>query len=152
MEIPDKIFFKIGEVGKLLEVEPYVLRYWEREFLLNPKRSRSGQRLYRHGDVERLLRIKRLLHTEGYTIAGAKKVIARTAAGQVGVERTSERAGAPGSDLVVARDGSETASHQRSRDGASLESIRTEVEQLRRLIREARGLEAWGLAGGSDGA
>ena len=76
-EIPDKLFFRIGEAAELVEVEPHVLRYWETEFKLRPQRSDSGQRLYRRNDIEQFLRIKRLLHEDGFTIAGARKAIAR---------------------------------------------------------------------------
>ena len=72
--IPDKIYLKIGEVAQIVDVETYILRYWETEFsALKPSKSRSHQRLYRKRDVELLLRIKRLLYEEMYTIAGAKK-------------------------------------------------------------------------------
>lgn len=77
-ELPDKIYFKIGEVAEIVGVEPYVLRYWESEFpALRPNKSRSQQRLYRKRDVEVLLRIKKLLYEDMYTIAGAKKQLAR---------------------------------------------------------------------------
>lgn len=72
-EIPDKLYFKIGEVSELLGVEPYVLRYWESEFaVLSPKKSGTGHRLYRRKDVELLLRIKHLLYEKKYTIEGAR--------------------------------------------------------------------------------
>jgi len=75
-EIPDKLYFKIGEVAKLAEVPTHVLRYWESEFAgIKPKRANSKQRLYRKHDVELILRVKELLHNQGYTIAGAKKFI-----------------------------------------------------------------------------
>lgn len=74
-ELPDKLYFRIGEVAELVGVEPHVLRYWETEFRLRPHRSQSGQRLYRKQDVARLLRVKRLLHDEGYTVAGARKAL-----------------------------------------------------------------------------
>src|SRR4028118_241768 len=71
--IPEKIFFKIGEVCDLLGVHPHVLRYWETEFpMLSPQKNRSGQRTYRRRDVEIALRIKELLYEDLYTIAGAK--------------------------------------------------------------------------------
>jgi len=74
--IPDKTYFKIGEVSKLIEVKPYILRYWESEFrVLRPQKSRSKHRLYRRRDVEVLLQIKCLLYDEKYTIAGAKRRI-----------------------------------------------------------------------------
>ena len=82
--IPDKLFFKIGEVCELVEVQAHVLRYWESEFpMLQPQKNRAGQRTYRRKDVEMALRIRELLYDEGFTIAGAKRKLAsegRTAA------------------------------------------------------------------------
>ena len=73
-KIPDKLFFKIGEVAEMAGVEQHVLRYWEDEFeSLQPNKNRSGQRLYEKKDVELVLEIQRLLYMEKYTIAGAKK-------------------------------------------------------------------------------
>jgi DNA-binding transcriptional MerR regulator len=73
-ELPDKLYFKIGEVAKIVGVKPYVLRYWETEFpLIRPGKTRSRHRLYRRRDVEALLEIRRLLHNERYTIEGAKR-------------------------------------------------------------------------------
>src|ERR1700747_25607 len=75
-EIPDKLYFKIGEVSELLGVEPYVLRYWETEFAaLQPKKSGTGHRLYRRQDVERLPRIKHLLKEKRSTIEGARQTL-----------------------------------------------------------------------------
>src|SRR5262245_21528356 len=75
-EIPDKRYFKIGEVSELLGVEPYVLRYWETEFaVLSPKKSGTGHRLYRRKDVELLLRIKHLLYEKRFTIDGARQYL-----------------------------------------------------------------------------
>lgn len=72
--IPEKIFFKIGEVCDLVGVQPHVLRYWETEFpMLSPQKNRAGQRTYRRRDVEIALRIKELLYEDLFTIAGAKK-------------------------------------------------------------------------------
>src|SRR5437016_8040051 len=79
-EIPDKLYFKIGEVSELLGVEPYVLRYWETEFtVLQPKKSGTGHRLYRRKDVELLLRIKHLLKEKRYTIEGARQTLSAEA-------------------------------------------------------------------------
>ena len=73
-KIPDKLFFKIGEVAELADVEQHVLRYWEDEFeMLQPNKNRSGQRLYEKKDVELILEIQKLLYIDKYTIAGAKK-------------------------------------------------------------------------------
>src|SRR6202044_2775127 len=74
--IPDKLFFRIGEVAQLVGVEAYVLRYWESEFPgLSPRKSSSGQRMFRRKDVELLLRIKHLLYGQKFTIEGARKAL-----------------------------------------------------------------------------
>jgi DNA-binding transcriptional MerR regulator len=74
--IPDKLYFKIGEVAKMADVPTHVLRYWESEFSgISPKRTNTKQRLYKRQDVELILQIKTLLHEKGYTIAGAKKFL-----------------------------------------------------------------------------
>lgn len=75
--IPEKSYFRIGEVSKLLGVAPYVIRYWESEFKsVRPVRAKSDQRLYRKKDVEELKAIKELLYSEKFTISGAKKRLA----------------------------------------------------------------------------
>jgi len=72
--VPDKLFFKIGEVCEIAGVEPYVLQFWETEFkFLAPSKSKSGHRVYRKKDVEMVLKIKELLYDRGFTIAGARK-------------------------------------------------------------------------------
>jgi len=81
--IPNKLFFKIGEVCEITDTQPYVLRYWESEFpALAPAKNSSGQRIYRRKDIETVLRIKQLLYDEGFTIAGAKKKLEGEAAGR----------------------------------------------------------------------
>ncbi len=75
-EIPDKLYFRIGEVSRLAGIKPYVLRFWETEFTtLGPKKSGKGHRLYRRKDVELVLEIKRLLYEKRYTIEGARKFL-----------------------------------------------------------------------------
>ena len=75
-EIPNKLYFRIGEVAKLAGIKPYVLRFWESEFNgLGPKKSGTGHRLYRRKDVELVLEIKRLLYEKRFTIEGARKVL-----------------------------------------------------------------------------
>ncbi|MBI4383047.1 MAG: MerR family transcriptional regulator [Nitrospinae bacterium] len=77
--IPEKLFFKIGEVAEIAGVEQHVLRYWEDEFdVLKPSKNRSGQRLYQRKDIDLVLEIKRLLYTELYTVAGARKKLKET--------------------------------------------------------------------------
>ena len=74
--IPEKIYFRIGEVAHLVGVEPHVLRYWEHEFRsIRPTKSQRGQRVYSRRDVEHLRRIRGLLYEQGFTIAGAKKAL-----------------------------------------------------------------------------
>jgi DNA-binding transcriptional MerR regulator len=74
--IPDKLYYKIGEVSKITGVKPHVLRYWESEFReIKPYKSRSLQRLYRRRDIELILRIKKLLYEDMFTISGAKRKI-----------------------------------------------------------------------------
>jgi DNA-binding transcriptional MerR regulator len=78
-EIPDKLYFRIGEVCEIAGIEPYVLRFWETEFpVLVPEKSKAGHRIYNKKDVEMVLRIKELLYERGFTIAGAKKHLSRS--------------------------------------------------------------------------
>jgi DNA-binding transcriptional MerR regulator len=75
-EIPDKLYFRIGEVARLAGIKPYVLRFWETEFgALGPRKSGAGHRLYRRKDVEMVLEIKRLLYEKRFTIEGARKYL-----------------------------------------------------------------------------
>jgi DNA-binding transcriptional MerR regulator len=74
LELPQKLYFRIGEVARLLEVKPHVIRFWEKEFKsLRPKKSATGQRIFNRKDVERLSTIKHLLYVERFTIEGARK-------------------------------------------------------------------------------
>ncbi|HMK29725.1 MAG TPA: MerR family transcriptional regulator [Terriglobales bacterium] len=76
IEIPDKLYFRIGEVGRLCHLPPYVLRFWETEFpQLKPAKGSTGQRMYRRRDVEFVVRIRKLLYEDGYTIAGARHLL-----------------------------------------------------------------------------
>jgi DNA-binding transcriptional MerR regulator len=101
-DIPNKLFFKIGEVCEITDTQPYVLRYWESEFpALAPAKNSSGQRIYRRRDIETVLRIKQLLYDEGFTIAGAKKRLEQELAG---------RGNTPASDAAAAaEEGGEAA-------------------------------------------
>jgi DNA-binding transcriptional MerR regulator len=90
-EIPDKLYFRIGEVSRLAGIKPYVLRFWETEFSsLGPKKSGKGHRLYRRKDVELVLEIKRLLYDKRYTIEGARKYL--DARSREGGAKSSENA------------------------------------------------------------
>lgn len=115
-EIPDKLYFRIGEVSRLCNVPAYVLRFWESEFpQLKPHKGGTGQRLYRRRDVETVLHIKSLLYDEGYTISGARQVI-----------KTEQKQKAPqlALDIEVGRKDAST-------------------QQLRRLQKEMRDLLAF---------
>jgi DNA-binding transcriptional MerR regulator len=91
-QIPDKLFFRIGEVSQIVGVEPYVLRYWESEFRgLAPKKSSSGQRMFRKKDVELLLRIRQLLYDRKFTIEGARKVLAERSGPEIVLKNTDEK-------------------------------------------------------------
>ena len=95
--IPDKNLFRIGEVSRLTETKPFVLRYWESEFpMLQPVKSPKGQRLYRRQDIETVREIKRLLYDEGFTIAGARRHLREQNGG------TSEAAAAEGVPVQTA--------------------------------------------------
>jgi DNA-binding transcriptional MerR regulator len=88
ISFPDKLFYKIGEVSRIVGVEPYVLRYWETEFsFLKPRKNKSGQRVYIKKDVELLLSIRKLLYQERYTIEGVRK---RLGLGSVSAEARAE--------------------------------------------------------------
>lgn len=115
-QIPDKLYFRIGDVARLLHVEPYVLRFWETEFpQLKPGKSGTGQRLYRKRDVELALRIKHLLYEKGFTIAGARQVF------------KSETKATANQDLPFQR-----------LDKTRLEKMRAELNALLELLSEGK--------------
>jgi DNA-binding transcriptional MerR regulator len=88
VSIPDKAYFRIGEVSHILDVEPYVVRYWESEFkTVKPRRTTADHRLYRRQDLEELLVIKELLYTDHFTIRGAKRELAKRGSGHKGHQR-----------------------------------------------------------------
>jgi DNA-binding transcriptional MerR regulator len=129
-KIPNKLFFKIGEVCEITDTQPYVLRYWESEFpTLAPAKNSSGQRIYRRKDIETVLRIKQLLYDEGFTIAGAKKRLevemgART---PTPASQAANAASAPGATPQPAT--APTGNHDPTR--AALKEVR---EQLREIL------------------
>lgn len=105
-KIPDKLYFKIGEVTEITSIESYVLRFWESEFtVISPKRTESGQRLYRKSDIESILTIKDLLYDKKFTIEGAKQYLK-------GINRQKK------------------AVHS----AADIDDIRSELKQLRDLL------------------
>jgi len=100
--IPDKRYFKIGEVCELTGVKQHVLRYWEEEFrFLHPQRAQSRQRLYRRADVEMVLVIRRLLKDEGFTISGARKALEQARAAGHDPDRKTEAASLSGDEILT---------------------------------------------------
>jgi len=121
---PSKLYYKIGEVSEIVGVEAYVLRYWETEFpALRPRKSKGRHRIYRPADIEILLRIKRLLYQEGFTIAGARK---RLSAGRAG-PAAGKRAKQP--EASHAPEGPAEKSENISRVRRELESILTLLDR-----------------------
>ena len=157
ISIPEKLFFKIGEVCDICGVQAHVLRYWESEFpMLAPQKNRAGQRTYRKRDVEMVLRIKELLYEDQYTIAGAKKKLTNELRGAsklkvVTPEMSAQPASAPNSPQLVPPPDSaheETPTHaSSSQEISSADEHAPEVEltderreALRRLRQQMRDL------------
>ena len=123
--LPPKLYFRIGEVAELVGVEPHVLRYWEREFRsIRPTKSAKGQRVYSRRDVENLMRVRQLLYSEGFTIAGAKKKLQRN-----GVEADAETRVEVEAEAVAADgDGIQAATADASKTRDQLVAMRREIE------------------------
>jgi len=142
--IPEKLFFKIGEVCELAGVQAHVLRYWESEFsMLAPQKNRAGQRVYRKRDVEMALRIKELLYEDQYTIAGAKKRLANDLRG--GKIKTGPGEGSEGyasSALANEKSSTQRLSKVANARLASSDGLKTAEDRnaLRRLATELREL------------
>jgi len=144
--IPEKLFFKIGEVCELAGVQAHVLRYWESEFpMLAPQKNRAGQRVYRKRDVEIALRIKELLYEDQYTIAGAKKRLANDmrAGGKLRVVSADDDSeDSEASSSMTAATGvvsSSTSSHstsvnQTAEDRKSLRKVAAELREILALL------------------
>jgi DNA-binding transcriptional MerR regulator len=112
-KVPDKSYFRIGEVAQVTGVKPYVLRYWETEFkAMIPPKSRSNQRMYRRKDIETVLRIKRLLYKERFTIEGARKRLSELQRGPRSAAAGPKQAAGP----------------------PSLSRLRSELEKIRSLL------------------
>ncbi len=127
--IPDKLYFRIGEVARLCKVQSYVLRFWESEFpQLKPNKSGTGQRLYRRRDVEMALQVKHLLHEEGYTIAGARQFLLSEA-------RDARKENRSQPDLPL-----KTASKERDTDKnrQRLQRLRMELNDLLEMLSASR--------------
>ena len=117
-DIPDKVYFRIGEVSDLVGVDQHVLRYWETEFkVIRPRRAKSNQRLYRKQDVENLLLIKSLLHSEGYTISGARKFLKNK-----------------NQDDIVTGQDTKVETAEKNPSGKQLASIKKELVKIQQII------------------
>jgi DNA-binding transcriptional MerR regulator len=113
-EIPDKFYFKIGEVSSLLGVKPYVVRFWETEFDLAPAKNRSRHRVYKKHEVETLLEIRRLLYDERFTIEGAQKKLK---------ERMKNKSKQLGLNL------------EEKKQRAVLQKVKKDLEKIREMLR-----------------
>lgn len=121
-EIPDRLFFSIGDVSELAGVETHVLRFWESKFpALSPQKTSNGRRRYRRKDVRTAIEIKRLLYDEKYTIAGARKALRERAGKQRAAAPQSERPAAPA---------------ERKIDGGALAEIKKELRAILELLQD----------------
>jgi DNA-binding transcriptional MerR regulator len=126
--IPDRLYFKIGDVARLCAVEPYVLRFWETQFpQLKPNKSGTGQRLYRRREVELALEIKRLVHGEGYTISGARQALE-------GGHRRSRPAPAPARPQPVREEPAQEPRRAPDAVAATIGQIRAELREIVSLL------------------
>lgn len=123
-EIPDKLYFRIGEVARLAGIKPYVLRFWETEFpALGPRKSGTGHRLYRRKDVELVLEIKRLLYEKRFTIEGARKFLETRGRGEPSpAQKTSKPRKAQQAALF-------------SDDSSMLDAVRKELRALLEILK-----------------
>jgi DNA-binding transcriptional MerR regulator len=154
--IPEKLFFRIGEVCELIKVQPHVLRYWETEFpMLAPQKNRAGQRVYRRKDVEMVLRIRDLLYEEKFTIAGAKKKLLEETRGGAprtrpaapepppadapSAEQTSEETGTtallPGLDPGQPQTGTAASSKAGTDEAPNSKSLSPQAKRVLRLLK-----------------
>lgn len=159
--IPEKIYFKIGEVCELVGVQAHVLRYWETEFpMLSPQKNRSGQRSYRRRDVEISLRVKQLLYDEMFTIAGAKKKLQSelretTKLKIVHSERRQDRAPVPdeapglfdvdeaeSDDLEIETVSNASTGNLTSEQRDALRSLGSQLFELREMLKTDQTLQA----------
>jgi DNA-binding transcriptional MerR regulator len=126
-EIPDKLYFRIGEVARLAGIKPYVLRFWESEFpALGPKKSGTGHRLYRRKDVEMVLEIKRLLYEQRFTIEGARKFMEARSKGAV--VRASAKAAKAAADTSARQ-------HELFDGPPSLDAVRKALRDILQLLK-----------------
>jgi DNA-binding transcriptional MerR regulator len=127
-EIDDERLYRIGEVSRLSDLKPFVLRYWETEFpMLEPVKSPSGHRMYRQQDVDMVFKIKRLLYDEGFTIAGARRLL-REGNGAIGVEPSARAASHSAAETAHGTYAGAEGSHGSSRATSEHEHQGDDVE------------------------
>jgi DNA-binding transcriptional MerR regulator len=140
VSIPDKLYFRIGDVSRLCSLPAYVLRFWETEFpQLKPNKGGTGQRLYRKRDVEMVLEIKGLLYDDGFTIAGARKLLAeRRRGGGAGEAKGLHAVGAPAGSPQAVSERKSTAMVPASgvKKSAAGRSATPKIQDLRKEMRE----------------
>jgi DNA-binding transcriptional MerR regulator len=137
--IPDRLYFKIGDVARICSIETYVLRFWETQFpQLKPNKSGTGQRLYRRRDVELALRIKNLVHIEGYTLAGARQALQQSQAPRAIPQPVPQPEPQPDSasrSPLLALDSNQTPASRAFEDLAStIANARTELREIASLL------------------
>jgi DNA-binding transcriptional MerR regulator len=144
--IPDKTYFKIGEVAKLLDLEPYVLRYWESEFdVLDPDKTDSGQRVYQRDDIELVCQIRDLLYNEMFTIAGARRQLELERDGKPCLASLDQEAGSEHASSSDQSGADQSEADQSEADEAQpdlweerLASQSAQIDQLEGELAEAR--------------
>lgn len=145
----EKLYYKIGEACKVLDIQPYVLRYWETEFsVLSPSKSKSGQRVYSDTDFALIRRIKELLYEEGFTIAGAKKKLEGEIAARGAPKGGEEAADSDEQEIpeaAKAKAGTAASAKERAPDdGEALKAADKQIDRLRsgaeKALSEAREL------------
>lgn len=133
--IPDRLYFKIGDVARICGVETYVLRFWESQFpQLKPNKSGTGQRLYRKRDVELALKIKQLVHLEGYTLAGARQVLQQSQSSRPAPIPEPEPTSPAGPQLLTPTPVAIPAIRPPEKATSALEQIRAELRELASLL------------------
>jgi DNA-binding transcriptional MerR regulator len=130
-EIPDKLYFRIGDVSRLASIKPFVLRFWESEFpQLSPKKSGTGHRLYRRKDVEIVLEIKRLLYEERFTIEGARNYLQSKGISSTAVKAESKKK----RRAAESQPAHQTELFESGIPQSTLEDIRTELRAILDLL------------------
>lgn len=134
---PNKLYYKIREAGKIAGVKTHVLRFWETEFpALSPQKGRNGQRVYRPGDIELILEIRKLLYEDGYTIAGARKQMGMRAPAPAPKKRAPQFAKPPDTEPLPEKTANSPASDAADDNQATgrLKRVQAELENILTLL------------------